>query len=155
MKIKYYVVNAITGAVFGFLGYMIFIMSEHRDYQPIWALTTLIAGAGIGLASIIFLKKNGPQIYNSPSLSIWTVFFINVNLFFGIFFGIGAGLGASYVLFIILTAIFGHSESHAWLSGLSKMFMFIALVIIISGVVYFARSGFISGIRFVERKSKS
>ncbi|MGO8988086.1 MAG: hypothetical protein ACLQGU_02400 [bacterium] len=155
MKTKYYVANAITGAVFGFLGYLIFIFSEHRDYQPIWSLITLVVGAIIGISGIIFLKKNSPQICNSSSLSVWTILLINLNLFVGIFLGIGAGLGASYILFIILSAIFGHPENHAWHGGLSQVFLLTALVITCSTVAYFARSSFMYGIRYVERKSKT
>ena len=155
MKTKYYIANAVTGTIFGFLGYLSFIFLESRDYHSIWATIASLIGFSIGIASITFLRKKRPDIYNSPSLTIWTALLINLNLFFGIFLGLGVGFIASYILFLILSAIFGHPERHKWSGGFSYGFMLIALVITSYSVISFARSSFTHGTRFVERRIKT
>jgi drug/metabolite transporter (DMT)-like permease len=133
MKTKYYIANAITGALLGFLGYLIFIFSEMRGYHAVWATIASIIGFSIGISSIIFIRKTRPDI----------------------FLGLCVGLGASYIVFLLLSAIFGHPESHTWTGGLSYGFMLIALVITSFSVISFARSSFTHGTRFVERRSKT
>jgi hypothetical protein len=152
VKIKYYIVNALTGAFFGFLGYLIFIVSENRDYHSLWAIITSIVGFGIGTSSITFLQKKRPQIYYSPSLSVWTTLYINLNLFFGIFLGLGVGICASYILLLFFSAMFGHPESDVWRGGLWYVFISIALVVTAFSLLSFARSRFMFGIRYSERK---
>ncbi len=155
MKSKYYIANALTGAVFGYLGYLVFIFSEHRAYNFAWATITSFVGFIIGATGIAFLKKKGPDVYNSPYLTVRSTLSINLYLYFGIFLGLGAGMSASYILFIIFSAIFGHPESDAWRGGLWYVFIFIAIVINVFSLFSFTRSTFMYGIKHIEMKNNT
>jgi hypothetical protein len=155
MKIKYYITSALSGAFFGFWGYLIFLTMEDRDYNSLLATAAAAMGLSLGISTILFLKKKRPQIYRSPSLSIWTATVLNFNLFFGIILGYVGGISASWIFFLIFSMIFGHPESATWDRGLSYVFLSIAVGIFACSFLFIARWIFMGGIIYFEKKFRT
>jgi len=154
MNIKYYIANALSGAFFGFWGYLIFATMVDRAFSSVFAAVTTAVGLSLGISTILFLKKKRPKIYASPSISIWTVILINANLFFGIILGLVGGISALWILFIIFSMIFGHPESVNWNRSLDYVFIPVTVIIFAVSLLFIVRWCFMSGIIYIEKKLK-